>query len=42
MKKIYCLFVGLGSIGQRHIRNLKKILGKNANFYAFRKKKMLH
>jgi len=39
MKKINCLFVGLGSIGQRHIRNLKKILGKNANFYAFRQKK---
>ena len=36
MKKINCLFVGLGSIGQRHIRNLRKILGKNINFYAFR------
>tara|TARA_B110000483_G_C18197102_1_gene543491 strand:+ start:1583 stop:2596 length:1014 start_codon:yes stop_codon:yes gene_type:complete len=36
MKKINCLFVGLGSIGQRHIRNLRKILGKKINFYAFR------
>jgi len=32
------LFVGLGSIGQRHIRNLKKILKNNVNFFAFRKK----
>jgi predicted dehydrogenase len=39
MKKINCLFVGLGSIGQRHIRNLRKILGENINFYAFRQTK---
>tara|TARA_B100001989_G_C24546151_1_gene470922 strand:- start:1702 stop:2739 length:1038 start_codon:yes stop_codon:yes gene_type:complete len=33
-KKI--LIIGLGSIGQRHFRNLKKI-GKNFDFYALRK-----
>lgn len=31
------LIIGLGSIGQRHLRNLKKILPK-AQFYALRKK----
>jgi len=31
------LFLGLGSIGQRHLRNLYKI-DKNINFYAVRKK----
>ena len=36
MKNI--LFVGLGSIGQRHLRNLKKI-NKKFNFFAIRKKK---
>ena len=35
MKNI--LFIGLGSIGQRHFRNLKKI-GKNFKFFAVRKK----
>ena len=34
MKKV--LFIGLGSIGQRHYRNLKKIK-KNFKFYALRK-----
>lgn len=38
-KKINILFFGLGSIGQRHLRNLKKLLGKKANFYAYRKTK---
>ena len=32
------LFIGLGSIGQRHLRNLKKI-NKNFKFFAIRKKK---
>ena len=36
MKNI--LIVGLGSIGQRHYRNLKKI-GKNINFFSIRKKR---
>ena len=36
---INILFIGLGSIGQRHIRNLKKILKNKVNFFAFRKKK---
>ena len=37
MKNI--LFVGLGSIGQRHYRNLKKI-DKKINFFAIRKKRL--
>ena len=37
MKNI--LFLGLGSIGQRHLRNLKK-LKSNLNFYAIRRKKI--
>ena len=36
MKNI--LFIGLGSIGQRHLKNLKKI-NKNYKFFALRKKK---
>lgn len=36
MKNI--LIIGLGSIGQRHFRNLKKI-NKNLKFFAIRKKK---
>ena len=36
MKNI--IFLGLGSIGQRHFRNLKKI-DKNINFFCIRKKK---
>ena len=31
------LFIGLGSIGQRHLRNLKKLLLNKVNFYAYRK-----
>ncbi len=30
------LFVGLGSIGQRHLRNLKKILGDSVEILAYR------
>jgi predicted dehydrogenase len=33
------LFVGLGSIGQRHLRNLKQIMGDSAEIYAYRVKK---
>ena len=36
-RKPNILFMGLGSIGQRHLRNLKKILLNNVNFYAYRK-----
>ena len=44
-KKISFLFFGLGSIGQRHLINLKKILGNKADFFAYRKigkKKIIH
>ena len=37
MKIVNCLFIGLGSIGQRHLRNLKKIHNNKIRFYAFRK-----
>lgn len=33
------LFVGLGGIGQRHLRNIKEILGDKINIYAFRQRK---
>ena len=32
------LVVGLGSIGQRHIRNLRKLYGDKINLYAFRER----
>ena len=32
------LFVGLGSIGQRHLRNLKTLLGDDVDIYALRRK----
>jgi len=35
-KKINILFFGLGSIGQRHLRNLKKILRNKAKIFAYR------
>jgi len=38
-RKINILFIGLGSIGQRHLRNLNKILPNKVNFYAYRKTK---
>lgn len=38
-KNLNILFIGLGSIGQRHLRNIKKILKNKVNFFAFRKKK---
>ena len=37
MKKLKILFFGLGSIGQRHLINLHRILGSRADFYALRK-----
>lgn len=33
------LFVGLGGIGQRHLRNIKTLLGDNVDIYAFRQRK---
>lgn len=33
------LFIGLGSAGQRHLRNLKRILGNDAEFLAYRVRK---
>ena len=38
-KDINILFFGLGSIGQRHLRNLKRLLGNKVKFYAYRKTK---
>ena len=34
--KHHILFVGLGAIGQRHLRNLRALLGENARFSAYR------
>lgn len=34
------LLIGLGSAGQRHMRNLKKILGENVEFMAYRVRKL--
>jgi len=37
MKKISkVLITGLGSIGQRHVRNIRKVYGKSVNIIAFR------
>lgn len=33
------LFIGLGSAGQRHMRNLKRILGEQVQFIAYRVRK---
>lgn len=33
------LFIGLGSAGQRHLRNIKRILGVNVEFIAYRVRK---
>ena len=34
------LIIGLGSAGQRHVRNLKKLLGNNVSFIAYRVKRL--
>ena len=34
------LFVGLGSAGQRHMRNLRRLLGNEAEFIAYRVRKL--
>jgi predicted dehydrogenase len=36
MKQMRALFVGLGSIGQRHMRNLEQLQGNKVTFSAFR------
>ena len=36
-KQMKILFLGLGSIGQRHLQNAKKIFN-NAKFFSYRKK----
>ena len=36
MKRI--LFIGLGGIGQRHLRNVKKLVGSDVKCYALRRK----
>ena len=36
-RNVNILFLGLGSIGQRHLRNLKKLLSNKVNFYAYRR-----
>ena len=36
-ENVNILFLGLGSIGQRHLRNLKKLLSNKVNFYAHRR-----
>lgn len=33
--------IGLGSIGQRHVKNLKKLYGKRVHLYAFREQRRL-
>jgi predicted dehydrogenase len=38
MKNINILFFGLGSIGQRHVKNLHLILGEKVNFYTYRER----
>ena len=36
------LMVGLGGIGQRHVRNLRAVLGERAEFLAYRVRRLLH
>src|SRR6185437_5064731 len=36
------LFIGLGGIGQRHARNLRSILGGNAELLAYRTRRLSH
>lgn len=40
MKQWKILMIGLGSIGQRHVRNLKKILGDNCEISAYRVRRL--
>lgn len=36
MNRLKVLFTGLGSIGQRHVRNLRQLLGNNVDILAYR------
>ena len=36
------LIVGLGSIGQRHVRNLRALLGEQAEVLAWRVRRLSH
>ena len=36
------LMVGLGSIGQRHARNLRRLLGDDLDLMAFRVRRLTH
>lgn len=38
MEKLKVLFVGLGGIGQRHLRNIVSLLNNNLEIYALRKR----
>lgn len=40
MKKWHILMIGLGSIGQRHVRNLKRLLGDQCEFSAYRVRRL--
>ena len=35
------LFIGLGSIGQRHLRNLRKLAGDSVEVIAYRAKRQV-
>ncbi len=37
-----CLFVGLGGIGQRHLRNLRQLLGSAVDVHAYRVRREQH
>ena len=41
-KRLKILFVGLGAIGQRHARNLRRIHGKNIDLLAYRTSGQTH
>lgn len=41
-KRLKILFVGLGAIGQRHARNLRKLHGKNIDLFAYRTSRRTH
>ena len=36
------LIIGLGSIGQRHVRNLRALLGDRVEFLAYRVRRLQH
>lgn len=40
MKKWHILMIGLGSIGQRHVRNLKRLLGDQCEISAYRVRRL--